>query len=81
MSCLAAHLDELGACLACGAALVMRVVCFARCPRCRAENYLPSAGDGAAQVARFWRRWTAPASSRGGPHPSGDRACHPKPLG
>lgn len=61
---------RLGVCLGCGARLLALVVCFARCSRCAAENYVPSADDSEVRVARFWSRAsTAPVRTR--PYRSG----------
>ena len=57
---------ELGCCSACGRTLLMRVVSFARCSSCGAENYRPLEGAGSVEafVARFWGRLTAVPTRR-----------------
>lgn len=54
--------DDLGACASCGNGLFARVICFARCGGCGAENYRPPASSEPPDrhAARFWRRWRAP---------------------
>ena len=49
--------DDLGACASCGKGLLARVICFARCGGCGAENYRPLPGSEPERyVARFWGR-------------------------
>ena len=56
---------ELGACNACGTGLFARVVCFARCHGCGAENYRPcSERTLEERVTAFWRRATSPVTQR-----------------
>ena len=60
--------DELGTCAGCGYCLVARVLSFARCAGCGAENYrpLPNAEPLEVKVARFWARCTlGPLSTEG----------------
>lgn len=55
--------DELGACDGCGSSLSARVITFARCGCCGAENYRPPADHEPPErkVARFWARATRPS--------------------
>ena len=50
--------DDLGVCTGCGACLMARVISFARCGGCGAENYrpMPNGEVPEAKIERFWRR-------------------------
>ena len=52
--------EELGSCDGCGSSLIARVITFAKCGCCGAENYRPpvDAEPMERKVMRFWMRGT-----------------------